>query len=189
MARDATLGDAVQKIIDNAESATAFASIALKNQIKKDFEKVAREAVDKYYEYKNGSYTRRDRQYRLYNVYAVTANSTKKGKGYAIDADITMDSDILYGWYNSNSARHNGTDSWKYGGDVEADYVFENFLKGDHPWTNGYPLSGEKSLKYKLINGTKPSPEKILNNYLKTYDQKLDRYFNEILSGLLKLYS
>lgn len=187
MANNATLGDAIQRLMDNAENAAAFASVALRNQIKKDFEKAAHDAVDKYYEYQNGAYTKYGRQYHLYDVYIVTSDFKKKGKGYTIDAAITMDSDILEGLYNSNSSKHSGSGPWESGGDVEADYVFQNFLKGAHPWTNGYPLNGVETLQYKLLNKTKPSPEQILNKYLKNYN--LDKYFNETLSGLLKLYS
>lgn len=190
MAGNATLGDAIQRLMDNAENAAAFASVALRNQIKKDFEKAARDAVDKYYEYQNGAYTKHGRQYRLYDVYTVAADSKKKGKGYTIDAAITMDSDILYGWYNSNSAKHNGTEPWKAGGDVEADYVFKNFLKGVHPWTNGYPLNGVETLQYELREGPGPNPTEMLDQYLENYGERyLNKHFRDILSGLLKLYS
>ena len=189
MAKNNSLGDAIQKIINNAENAAAMSSVILKNQIKKDFEKAARDAVDKYYEYQNGAYTKHGRQYRLYDIYTVSADTTRKGKGYTIDVAITMDSDILNGVYHSKSSKHSGNKPWEEGGDVEAEYVFKNFLSGAHPWTNGWPVSGEDELRYKLLNKTKPSPEQILNNYLKSYDKYLNKHFHETLTGLIKLYS
>jgi hypothetical protein len=153
--------------------------------MRKDFEKAARDAVDKYYEYQNGRHTKHERQYRLYNVYKVTTSSAKNGKGYTIDATITLDSDYLEGLYYSNSTKHDGSQPWKQGGDVEAEYVFENFIKGAHPWTNGWPLNGEKDLEYKLIR-KRPSPGGMLDKYLKNYE--LHDRFDEILYDLLRLY-
>ena len=46
-----TLEDAVQKMIDNAEKAVQVAAVLTSQQIKKDFEKAARDTVDNYYKY------------------------------------------------------------------------------------------------------------------------------------------
>ncbi len=187
MAKNAALGDAIQKIIDNVEDAVASTSVALRDEMKKDFEKVARESVDKYYEYQNGGYTKRGRQYRLYNIYQVHATSRRKGDGYIVKTSLIFDSDTLEGVYKSHSKKHQGEGSWASGGNVEAEYVFKNFFAGEHPWTNGYPRTAD-TLEYRLIKGAEPSPRRTLDKYFENYERILNRHFNEILSRLLKSY-
>jgi hypothetical protein len=91
-----------------------------------------------------------------------------------------MDSDPLEGLYHSEAS-----EKWA---DVSAEYVFENFIYGRHPWTNGWPLSDAEELEYDEIR-SRPSPD----NYLKAYRAKyMDVYFNKHIQNtmdkLLKVY-
>ena len=184
MARNNSLEDAIQKMIDNVETAAEVAGGLIKQQVEKDFKAATKNVVDEYYDYKNGSYTKYGRQHNLYNIYQVTSNLNKKGKSYVITTDIRMDSSALEGVYHSNSSKHQGSGPWESGGQVEADYVFENFLAGEHPWTrfeNGTYVYGE--------NKDKMSPDKKLNEYLKKYGARyFDDYLQKTFSQLLKLY-
>ena len=53
MAAEKTLGDAIQKLIDNVETVSEIAGNICRMQAEKDFNDAAKTAVDKYYEYKN----------------------------------------------------------------------------------------------------------------------------------------
>lgn len=188
MANKNSLSDTIQKMIDDIDRAGAIAGVLLKDQVHKDFEKAAKTSVDNYYKYKNGEYTRYERQYRLYSIYKVQTTISREKDNIIISTGIYMNSDPLEGVYHSNSSKHQGGGSWALGGDVEADYVFKNFISGKHPWTNGWPHSGANSLEYDLISN-KPSPD----NYLKRYrDRYVDIYFNKhiqkVMDNLLKIY-
>ena len=99
-----------------------------------------------------------------------------------------MSSDPLDGLYHSNSNSHDGSASWNAGGDVEADYVFENFIYGKHPWTNGWPLNGVDELEYKTIR-SKPSPDNYLKHYRDKYAEVyFSKHIQKTMDDLLKVY-
>lgn len=180
MAKENSLSDAIQNMINDVERATVMAGLLIKDKVQKDFEKAAKTSVDKYYSYKNGYYTKYQRQYRLYNTYSVKTDISREGDNIVISTGVYMDSDPLEGLYHSNASK-----KWE---DVDAEYVFENFIYGRHPWTNGWPLSGAAELEYDEIR-SKPSPD----SYLKRYrDKYVDVYFNKhvqsIMDNLLKVY-
>lgn len=187
-----TLEDAIQGMIDDVQRATISAALLTKDQVKKDFENAAKESVDKYYEYKKGYYTRHLRQYRLYKTYSVKTDIQKSKGGIGINATIRMSSDPLEGEYFSNSTRPFGVGPQRpasYGKTpVDAEYVFENFIYGRHPWTNGWPISGADDLEYKEFT-KRPTPNSFLNNYIDSYGEKyFSKRFEQNLMKLLKAY-
>lgn len=194
MANKGSLSDTIQKMIDDIDRAGAIAGLLLKDEVHNDFEKAAKTSVDNYYKYVNGYYTKYERQYRLYKTYDVKTSIAREGNNIVISTGIYMDSDPLEGLYHSNSSRHQGSGSWESGGDVEAEYVFKNFISGKHPWTNGWPWSNSNNsmygqLQYELIS-SRPSPD----NYLKRYrDRYVGVYFNKhvqnMMEKLLKVYA
>lgn len=187
MANNQTLSDAIQKMIDDCERTGAVAAVLIKEQINKDLNEIARSAVDKYYEYQNGSYTRSGRQHGLYGSYKVITDVKRNGNNYVINGGIYLFADFLDGLYESNSRYHQGAGSWESGGQVEPEYVLGNFLEGKHPWTNGWPTSGSERLEtgYTL---KKPSPNKIMSDYINNYQSKLDSHFSKAAEVLLKAY-
>lgn len=198
MAKNNSLSNDIQKLIDNAELVAASASLLIKDKMQKDFEKAAKKSVDKYYEYKNGSYTKYGRQHNLYKVYSVDAQVSRNGDDLILNASIYMDSNKLEGLYSSNSRYHQGDSPWEvykgsYAddpdrdyGNVEADWVFKNFISGKHPWTNGYPTSGAEKLKTGFKK-SKPSPDKFLSDYLDKYGEKyINKYMEEIMISFMK---
>ena len=93
MAAEKTLGDAIQKLIDNVETVAEIAGNISRLQAEKDFNDAAKTAVDKYYEYKNGAYTKYGRQHNLYDIYKVNSDLKKRGKTFTITTNIDMNSD------------------------------------------------------------------------------------------------
>lgn len=194
MGKSGSLGSEMQKLIDNAEGVLKYATKTLKNKMDEDFKKVAKQSVDKYYEYKNGPYTKHGRRYNLYKIYNVTTTVSKKEGSTKITTLLLMESDPLEGVYKSNSSYHQGNGPWKsydgaygpgldYGG-VEADYVFENFIHGRHPWTNGWsPIWGvDYSHLKKGYKHDKVSPNKFLDKYAESYGKKyIDKYMQDIM--------
>lgn len=184
MAQKNSLEGAIQNIIDNLEIVADTTSKLVAKRVEKDFNEQTKNVIDEYYDYQFGSYTKYGRQHNLYNIYNVTSNVKKRGKSYTITTEVQMDSSALEGVYHSNSSKHQGSGPWSSGGQVEADYVFENFLAGEHPWTrfeDGVYVYGE--------NKDKLSPDKKMKNYLKKYgDKYFDDYLQTTLSQLLKLY-
>lgn len=180
------LADKIQKMIDNIDYVQGMAGLLVKDNVKKDFENAAKESVDRYYEYKKGSYTQHGRKHRLYGVYNVTTTIRNKNGSVIITPRIEMDSDRLEGLYHTNSTRHDGNAPWDDGGDVDASYVFENFIKGLHPWTNGWPSSGYENLEYKRIKQKGQTPNAFLNSYIDNYNKKFfSKYVQEIMNKLL----
>lgn len=177
-----TLEDAVQKMIDNAEKAVQVAAVLTSQQIKKDFEKAARDTVDNYYKYTNGIYTKNGRQYSLYAVPEIKVNVQSKKKGVVINANILMDSSKITGHYSHGK-------NAKYAGGVSSDYIFNNFMSGMHPWTNAWPLFGSEELEYELISGDGPSPDMFLTKYIKNYGETYaGKYFEKYVMQLLNVY-
>lgn len=175
-----TLSDAIQVIIDGVDTAAYTAGVLASNQMKKDFEGMAKGLVDKYYEYQKGQYTKYGRQYNLYNIYSVTTKVTQSKKSVDILVDLNFDPSKLDGLYHSNAS-----DKWA---DVEYEYVFRNFMEGKHPWTNAWPLSGAGSLEYKEIKAS-PKVEPAIKRYQKTYgDKYFNHYVDKILMQLIKVY-
>ena len=183
---NSTLTSAIQNMIDDVERATAMAGLLLKDTVHKDFDDAAHTSVDKYYSYKNGYYTKYGRKHRLYGVYDVNTEVYRDGNSIVISTGIYMDSDKLDGLYH-NRLGEQGIVVGKWT-DVDADYVFKNFISGKHPWTNGWPLSGASELEYGT-NTSKPSPDRYLKNYV---DRYIDVYFNKhvqrTLDNLIKVY-
>lgn len=184
MAEAKTLGDAIQKLIDNVETVAEIAGNISRKQAEKDFNDAAKAAVDKYYEYQNGAYTKYGRQHNLYDIYNVDSDLKRKGKSFVLTTNINMDSSSLEGAYHSNSSKHQGTGSWNSGGQVEGDYVFKNFLEGAHPWT--YFKDGE--YMYGETIG-KEIPDKFLKDFIKNYGSRyFEDNFQKIIAQLLKVY-
>lgn len=184
MAQNNSLESAIQKMIDNAEMVAEVAGKLVMKRVRQDFDDKTKKVIDEYYDYKYGSYTRYGRQHNLYNIYNVKTDFRKHGKVYTITTEVKMDSSALEGVYQSNSSKHRGSGPWEGGGQVEADYVFENFLAGEHPWTrfeNGMYVYGEKK--------DKMSPDVKMKRYLKKYGSKyFDEYLQKTIVQLLKLY-
>ena len=91
-----------------------------------------------------------------------------------------MDSEPLEGLYHSNAS-----EKWA---DVEASYVFKNFMAGLHPWTNGYPRSGAEELKYREYKGS-PLVKNTVRKYKKTYgDKYFSKYIDKIFMQMIKIY-
>jgi hypothetical protein len=185
MAQQNSLEKAIQKMIDNVETVAEVAGKLVMKKVQKDFEEATKNVVDEYYDYKYGSYTKYGRQYNLYNIYNVSSDFKKYGKTYTITTNVHMDSSALEGVYHSNSSKHQGSGPWESGGQVEADYVFENFLEGEHPWTR---FLGDGKYKYGEKRD-RMSPKQKLNQYIKNYE---DKYFNDYMTKtiarLLELY-
>jgi hypothetical protein len=180
MAKNNTLSDAIQGMIDDIDRASAYAGVYLMKKVNNDFKNAARTSVDKYYEYENGYYTKYERQYRLYNTYDVKTDVKREGSNIVISTGVYMNSDPLEGLYHSNAS-----EKWA---DVDAEYVFKNFVYGRHPWTNGWPLSGVQELEYKEIK-SRPSPDRYLRNYVENYSKAyFSKHIQATLDGLLKAY-
>ena len=180
MATGKTLSEAIQMLIDNVELTAETTGLLVKQKMQEDFEDMAKGTVDKYYEYKKGQYTKYGRQHNLYKVYNVTTNMKHTKKAIKVEVNIHMDSDALDGLYHSNAS-----EKWA---DVEADYVFKNFMLGYHPWTNGWPISGVADLVYKEIKAS-PRVETTINKYKKSYgDKYFSKYVDTILMQLIKVY-
>ena len=187
MAQKNSLEDAIQQMIDNVNTVAEVAGKRVMKQVQEDFNAATKNVIDEYYDYKYGSYTKYGRQHNLYNIYNVTSSIKKHGKTYTITTNVNMDSSALKGVYHSNSSKHHAHGpmlEWKKGGDVEADYVFENFLAGEHPWTrfeDGVYVYGE--------NKDKMSPDAKMKKYLKKYGEKyFDDYMQKTIAYLLKQY-
>jgi hypothetical protein len=178
-----TLEDAIQKMIDNAETALQTAAVLTVQQIEKDFKKAAKDTVDNYYKYVEGGYTKYGRQYSLYNLPLITT-SVKKGKGkVSINANILMDADRITGEHKSHGK------GAKYADGVSSDYIFNLFMANEHPWTNAWPLNGVEELEYRTIAGEGPKPDKYLNKYINEYGEKYaGAHFEKCVMALLKLY-
>lgn len=185
MAQNNSLADTIQMMIDNVEDAAYDAALKIRKQIEIDFQDMAKGLVGKYYKYKNGSYTKnggkRGRQYNLYNIYDVTTKVIRGKKSVDIQVDLNFDPSVLEGVYHSNHS-----EKWK---NVEADYVFKNFMEGVHPWTNGWPLWGTNELEYREIKAS-PKVEPAVKKYKKVYgDKYFNNYVDKALMKLIKSYS
>jgi hypothetical protein len=184
MAEAKSLGDAIQKLIDNVETVAEIAGNISRLQAEKDFNDAAKTAVDKYYEYKNGAYTKYGRQHNLYDIYKVNSDLKKRGKTFTITTNIDMNSAPLEGAYHSNSSKHQGGGSWESGGQVEGDYVFDNFLQGEHPWT--YFKDGEYMYGETV---DKEIPDDFLKDFIKNYGSRyFEDNFQKTIAQLLKVY-
>ena len=182
-----SLSDAIQGLIDNIEYTAVASTLLIKEDVKKDWDTAAKRAVDQYYLYTNGYYTKHGREYNLYKSYKVSVDASRKDDVITISAKITMDPSLLEGLYHSNSKKHIGSGPWEKGGDVEASYVFKNFIKGQHPWTTFNPTvgdDGELDYHYKLIQGKRPTT--YLNNFVKKYGPQFDRHVQNTIGKLLK---
>ena len=188
MAQKNSLEEAIQKMIDDVETVAEVAGKLVMKKVQEDFEKATKNVIDEYYDYKFGSYTKYGRQYNLYNIYSVNSEFKKHGKNYTITTNVHMDSSALEGVYHSNSSRHHAHGpmlEWKKGGDVKADYVFENFLEGEHPWTK---FLGDGKYKYGEKKD-KMSPKQKLNQYINKYEGKyFNDYMTKTIARLLELY-
>lgn len=165
-----TFADGIQRMIDNLETSVAMAALLVKDAVEEDFKEASKKSVDMYYEYKNGFYTQYGRQYNLYKLPKVTVDIERSGSSFTLTPTIQMRQEILEGLYHSNSSRHEGGGSWKKGGDVEAKYVFNNFIVGKHPWSLFTPIDGD----YQATTKKGKSPNKYLNYYIRSYG---DKYF------------
>lgn len=171
---------AIQHIIDNVETAAEIAGNMCRIKAEQDFNKAAKQAVDYYYEYPVTSYYR---QYHLYDIYNVTSTLKKRKGVYTIKTEIKFDSGPLDGVYHSHSSKHNGGGAWSSGGDVEGDWVFKNFLRGAHPWTQEIVYKEE----YKSgLNVQEPSPNKYLREFINSYGPNhFEPYFQKSIALLL----
>lgn len=165
-----TFADGIQRMIDNLEMSVAMAAMLVKDSVEEDFKEAAKHSIDEYYEYKNGFYTQYGRQHNLYKLPKVTVGIERSGSSFTLTPTIQMRQEMLEGVYHSNSSRHNGGGSWKSGGDVEAKYVFNNFIVGKHPWSRFTPIDGDYGAT--TIRGK--SPNRYLNHYIRSYG---DKYF------------
>lgn len=182
-----TLEGAIQNVIDNIEAASAVAGLILKDKVHEDFHQAAKTSVDKYYSYKNGGYTKYGRQYRLYKTYDVRTDVYREGQNIVISTGVYMSSDPLEGLYHNRPWEEERKVQGKWT-DVDADYVFNNFIQGLHPWTNGWPLSGAAELEYKTKKSS-PSPESYLLRYRDRYnDVYFSKHLQNVMDNVINMY-
>lgn len=180
MAKGNSLSDAIQVLIDNVEGAAYTAGLLANQKMQKDFEEMAKGTVDKYYEYKRGQYTKYGRQHNLYNIYKVTTSIKQTKKAVKLEVNLNFDPGKLEGLYHSNAS-----ELWE---DVDGTYVFQNFMYGVHPWTNGWPFSGKSELRYREIRSM-PRVETTIRKYKNAYGDKYFKgYVDQILMSLIKVY-
>lgn len=180
MATGMSLADAIQVVIDNVETAAVTAGNLANQKMQQDFTEMAKGTVDSYYEYINGQYTRYGRTHSLYNIYKVTTSMKKTKSAVNLEVNLNLDPGKLEGIYHSNASK-----KWA---NVDGMYVFENFMEGVHPWTNGWPLSGAAELEYKEIKAS-PNVERTIKKYKKAYGDKYFKpYMDKIFMSLVKLY-
>jgi hypothetical protein len=185
MAKVETFSDAIEEMMKNVDKVCKEVAQKVSEKMADDIEKKTEEIVDKYYEYKNGSYTKHERTYQLYEFYNIAAPKvSKSGNGYIARGKVTFDPDLLE--YYSNSSKHQGNGSWKSGGDVESDYVYESlFFEGKHPWYSGAPVNDGS---YELRPGGY-NIKKAYQQFDDTYDDKyLTDYFNSIVVKAMQQY-
>ena len=164
--------EAIQMLIDNIETAASIAGQMANVKMQQDFTEMAKGTVDTYYEYVNGQYTRYGRTHSLYNIYTVTTKMSKSKSSIDLEVNLNLDPGKLEGIYHSHSSK-----KWANVGGM---YVFDNFMAGRHPWTNGWPLSGAKELEYKEIQAS-PQVSKTINKYKRAYG---DKYFKPYVDGI-----
>ena len=120
----------------------------------------------------------------MYDIYKVNSDLRKRGRTFTLTTNIDMNSAPLEGAYHSNSSKHQGGGSWESGGQVEGDYVFENFLQGEHPWT--YFKDGE--YMYGETVG-KEIPDEFLKDFINNYGSRyFEDNFQKTIAQLLKVY-
>lgn len=191
-----TLESAVQDMINNVDKIATIATLTVKEQMKKDFNKAAKDAVDQYYKYKKGYYTKHGRTHSLYKIPEITVNTSRDSKKIYFSASIDLKADRLEGVYHSHSQYHDGGGSWESGGDVEATYVVENlFMQGMHPYSSYYPLKNPEDPNnpygYELRRGPGAKPDTMLKRFTsnKEYgDKYFAKHMNKTLNKLFQLY-
>lgn len=180
MATGMLVSEAIQKLIDNIELTAVTAGKLANQKMQQDFTEMAKGTVDSYYEYVNGQYTRYGRTHSLYNIYNVTTALAKTSKNVNMTVTLNMDPGNLEGIYHSNASKKWAT--------VSGQYVFDNFIAGVHPWTNGWPMSGASELQYMEIGGS-PNVEQTIKKYKKAYgDTYLKPYLDSVFMSLIKVY-
>ena len=189
-----TLESAIQEMINNVDKIATIATFTVKEQMKKDFNKAAKDAVDQYYKYKKGFYTMHGRKHNLYKVPDVSVSTSRDTKKIYFSASIDLKEDPLEGVYHSNSSKHDGSGPWEKGGDVEASYVLYNFTYGYHPYSRWSPLDvpeDENPYRYRTIKGKGPSPHTMLSKFTrdKEYgDKYFKKHMDKTLNKLFELY-
>ena len=180
MASGMLVSEAIQLLIDNIELAAVTAGNLANQKMQQDFTEMAKGTVDSYYEYVRGQYTRYGRTHSLYNIYTVTTSLNKTAKNVNMTVTLNMDPGALEGIHHSNASQKWAT--------VGGQYIFDNFMRGTHPWTNGWPQSGAAELKYREIKAS-PSVNRTINKYKKAYgDAYLKPYLDSIFMSLIKIY-
>lgn len=162
-----------KELIDELNREIEPITAEMKSRIERDFDRIAVDAIDKYYEYEKGGYTKYGRKYALYGIYEVRSNDRKKIGSF--ETYIELDSEKLNGVHSSNGSGA----IWSSG--VPGGLIFDWFLNGKHPWTNGYPMvSGKKKSHMRKMSG-EYAPRKILKEYIDSYDRVAEGYFAEIV--------
>lgn len=183
MSNQGAIERAVDRMMDDVKFVIADAARKIAKQVEEDYKMAARSAVDNYYaSYTPTSYVR---QGELYGMYKAKARAYKNGNNWIIKASVVFDSDLIEGKHHSNSSLHNGAGGWGSGGDVDAEWIFENFMEGRHPITTPELKDGELEYIYSTIDDS-VTPLEILENFNKNYKtQYFDKHIqNELMSQL-----
>lgn len=173
MSNQGAIERAVDRMMDDVKLIIAQAAKNISKKVEEDYKMAARSAVDNYYaSYIPTSYTR---QGELYGMYKAKARAYQKGNDWIIKASVVFDSDLIEGKHHSYSSFHQGAGDWSGGGDVEAEWIFMNFMEGRHPITE-LNLDG-KGLEYVYSTiDDSVTPREILDNFNKNYQTQ---YFNK----------
>ena len=185
--------DAIDQMIKNSDAICQELAKEASKKMEKDFENMAKHIVDKYYEYKKGSYTKYGRTYQLYNIYEATTSVTKSARGYAASVNLTFDPSKMD--HSSNSKQHQGDWDWNemrvqndipMYGNVSEDYIYVKlFYYGKHPWYSG---ANPNDNSYKLIKSGY-NVEKKFKEFIKGYEDKyLKDYIQDIFVNIMAKY-
>lgn len=176
MAKENSIEEQINQLYNNFNSIIEKSVKAARKDVKQDLDEYAKKVVDRYYQYKKGQYTRHKRKYRLYDLYKTTVRLSHPSEDiYVFNLNIKFDPKNIEGVHSSrNTSRIEegfGT-PWKSGGNVEADYVFNNFWHSKHPWTVFSSDPEVSSASYRTYK-QKPSSKEYIEKYMKNYGEKM----------------
>lgn len=163
MAKQKTLEQAIDELMENYESALKEAVKYASNEAVKDIYEYSMNCLLDYYDnYDPTSYERTDYLWHAILPYAETIKKTKDGfvSKVGVAYDPSQLDNVYYG-------------SEKYS-PVDGAWVLENYLNGIHPYTKFNPKTGEYTY-YEIVDSVSPT-EKMndyLNQYVKTFDSNL----------------
>ena len=181
MAKAKTFDQAIDELLNNWSDAIGEAAVYATKKAEEDFYNHSMKFLEQYYDqYDPIRYKRSD---SLRHAFVKFSNVKRHSKTIQCEAGVVYDAWLLEDYVGANN--NYAYDASKKYGQVDGDFVINNYLEGLHPYTSGSTEPGTPIQYHQYYSPTSKMREE-MENYGPTFQKNLLMSFAIQIKNIMK---